>query len=166
MKEALHPAVRSALDALDVAHEVLPCEPALADTAAFCAHYGVPLEASVNVILVASKKEPRRYAACCVLATTRLDVNHTVRSLMGVKRASFASRKETESLTGMTAGGVTVFGLPAQLPIYIDSRIMRLDAVVVGGGNRSSKVKVSPEALRQLPGVTVVEGLALERRAQ
>ncbi len=33
--------VRAALDALDATYEVLPCDPELADTQAFCAYYGI-----------------------------------------------------------------------------------------------------------------------------
>lgn len=35
--------------------------------------------------------------------------------MLGVKKASFASRDETRDLTGMLIGGVTAFGLPADL---------------------------------------------------
>src|SRR4051794_12074308 len=105
--------IRQHLDALRVQHEVVPCDPALADTAAFCAAYGYPLEDSANTILVVGKSDPPRYAACVVLATTRLDVNRVVRQRLEVRRASFASPDETRALTGMELGGVTVFGLPA-----------------------------------------------------
>lgn len=161
--ERLDPAVRSALDALDVPYEVLACDPELADTAAFCRHYGMPLDQSVNVIVIASKKEPKQYAACLVLATTKLDVNHTARRLMGVKRLSFATDEETRTLTGMMVGGVTVFGLPRSLPIYVDSRVMALDDIILGGGNRSSKIRIESGVLRRLPNVSVVEGLAVDR---
>ena len=161
--DRLDQTVRSKLDALGVEYEVLPCDPDLADTAVFCEHYGVPIEKSVNTIIVASKKEPKQYAACLVLATTKLDVNHTVRRLMGVKKLSFANNDETKALTGMMVGGVTVFNLPKDLPIYVDSRVMGLDTIVLGGGNRSSKIKLAPEVLEQLPKVNVIEGLALDR---
>src|ERR687888_637013 len=111
-------------------------DPALADTAAFCAHYKIPLEQSANTIIVASKKEPKQYCACLVLATTRLDVNHAVKKLMNVSRVSFASGDETVALTGMLIGGVTIFALPADLPIYVDDRIMALEWIIVGGGGR------------------------------
>jgi prolyl-tRNA editing enzyme YbaK/EbsC (Cys-tRNA(Pro) deacylase) len=161
--QALDPTVRSVLDALGAEYEVLPCDPELADTAVFCEHYGVPIEKSVNTIIVASKKEPKQYAACLVLATTKLDVNHTVRRLMGVKKLSFANNDETKALTGMMVGGVTVFGLPKDLPIYIDGRVMGLDYIVLGGGNRSSKIKLAPDVFERLPRTSVVEGLALDR---
>jgi prolyl-tRNA editing enzyme YbaK/EbsC (Cys-tRNA(Pro) deacylase) len=152
--------VTSVLDGLGVPYEVMQIDPALADTAAFCAHYGVPLDRSVNTILVASKKEPKQYCACLVLATTRLDVNHAVRKLMDVSRVSFASGDETKALTGMRIGGVTVFALPPDLPIYVDERVMAPDWIIVGGGGRSTKIKLAPDVLRRLPNLTVVPGLA------
>jgi len=83
-------ATRAVLDRLGIPYDVIPCDPAFADTAAFCERYGYAPETAANTIVVASKKEPRLYAACVVLATTRLDVNHAVRRLMGVSRLSFA----------------------------------------------------------------------------
>ena len=35
--------------------------------------------------------------------------------------------------------------------------------IVLGGGNRSSKLKLAPDALRRLPSVRVIEGLAFVR---
>ena len=152
--------VRASLDALEAAYEILPCDPELADTQAFCAHYNIALEDSANAIIVASKKEPRQYSACLVLATTRLDVNHAVRRLMGVKRLSFATAEQTVEVTGMMAGGVTPFGLPEELPLYIDSRVMMRPSIVIGGGSRSCKIRLSPAVLEQLPQAQVVQDLA------
>jgi prolyl-tRNA editing enzyme YbaK/EbsC (Cys-tRNA(Pro) deacylase) len=154
--------VRATLDGFGAPYEWLPIDPAYADTAAFCAHYGFPLECSGNTIVVASRKEPRQHAACLVLASTRLDVNHAVRRLMGVSRLSFATAEDTKAVTGMMIGGVTVLALPPGMPVYVDERVMRLDSVILGAGTRGAKVKVSPEALRRLPGLRVVAGLATE----
>ena len=156
-------AVQAALNALGARYDVLPCDPQLADTAAFCAHYGIPPAVSANTILVASRKDPKRYAACLALATTKLDVNHKVSELLGVKKLSFASGEETAGMTGMMIGGVTPFGLPPDLPIYVDDRIVQLETVVVGGGSRSCKLKIAPEVFARMPGVQVVSGLAVER---
>lgn len=159
----LHPAVRAALDSIGVLFEVMECDPALADTAAFVAAYGVPLDRSANTILVASKGAEPTYVACVVLATTALDVNNVVRREMGVRKASFAAAGPVRELTGMEIGGVTPFGLPADLPILVDSRVMEPDWIVLGGGNRSTKLRVAPDALQQLASVRVVEGLAFMR---
>src|SRR5687768_14400313 len=126
--------VEAALAGLGIVHEVAACDEALADTAAYCAHYGWPTEKAANCILVSGKDEPGRYVACVVLATTRLDVNRTVRKKLGVRRASFASAEETEALTGMKIGGVTPFGLPDGVPLWIDARVLACDRVVIGGG--------------------------------
>ena len=141
-------------------YEVVPCNPDLADTAAFCATYGYRLDQSANAILVVGKSDPRVYAVCLVLADTRLDVNGVVRRRFGVKKASFASAEETVEITGMQIGGVTPYGLPSELPIWIDSRIMACEQVIVGGGSRDRKLLVPPESLAALPGAEVVADLA------
>ena len=159
-------AVRAVLDGLGAPYEVMTIDPDFADTAQFCAKYGIPLEQSANTIIVVSKKEPKQYCACLVLATTRLDVNHAVKKLMNASRVSFASADETMALTGMLIGGVTVFALPENLPIYVDARVMEPDWIIVGGGGRSTKVKLAPDALRRLPNLTVVPDLAAETGGQ
>jgi prolyl-tRNA editing enzyme YbaK/EbsC (Cys-tRNA(Pro) deacylase) len=158
---AIEERVRQMLTDLGVPYELIPIDAAFADTASFCERYGFPLEHSVNTIIVGSKREPQQYGACLVLATTRLDVNHAVRKLMGASRVSFASADDTVALTGMMIGGVTVFALPPELPIYVDAQIMSLDYVIVGGGSRSLKIKVSPEALRRLPNTQVIQALSV-----
>jgi prolyl-tRNA editing enzyme YbaK/EbsC (Cys-tRNA(Pro) deacylase) len=141
-------------------HELLACDPALADTAAFCAAYGFALEDSANTIVVAGKADPPVYAACVVLATHRLDVNRAVRARLGTRRASFASADETRALTGHELGGVTVFGLPAGLPVLVDAAVMDRRRIVLGGGSRRWKVLAPPAILLTIDGVEVVQGLA------
>lgn len=143
---------------------LFPCDPALADTAAFCAAYGFAPEDSANTIIVVGKSDPPRYAACVTLAPYRLDVNRTVRDRLGTRKASFAASDVTAALTGMQIGGVTVFGLPAELPIWVDARVMARERIVLGGGSRSWKVVAAPGVLLGLPGAVVVDGLAGEAR--
>lgn len=153
--------VKSTLDTYGIRGETLACDPALADTAAFCEHYGFTLEQSANTILVASRKiDPPRYAVCVVLGTTRLDVNKKACELLNVKRASFADAETTVRLTGMEIGGVVAIGTPAEIPIYIDSRVMEQERVVMGGGNRTSKLTLDPQELLKLPHAQVVADLA------
>ena len=152
--------VREHLDALGVQYEALACDPELADTAKFCERYGVALEDSANAIVVVSKRPKGQHACCILLATTRLDVNRAVCAAMGVKRASFADADQTRELTGMLIGGVTPFGLAQPLPILIDAAVLQRQSVVVGGGSRSLKIRLPPDALTRLPDARVVEGLA------
>lgn len=155
-----HPRVIEALDQLGQPYEVMACDPALADTATFCEAYGIPTDRSANTIVVSSRRPEGRHVACVVLATQRLDVNGEVRRRLEVKKASFARAEETMSITGMMIGGVTPFGLPPDLPIWVDSAVMAPDWVILGAGSRSAKLRIAPELLRAVAGVTVIEGLA------
>jgi prolyl-tRNA editing enzyme YbaK/EbsC (Cys-tRNA(Pro) deacylase) len=154
------PEIQSLLERSGYDFEVWPCDPELADTARFCEHYGVALANSANAILVRSKTGERKYVLCVLLATHRLNTNHTVRKKLGARKVSFASADETRELTGMEIGGVTPFCLPAGLPIWIDAAVMECGYVVLGGGNRRSKIKADPRILAQQASAEVVEDLA------
>ena len=160
MYSASEQLVLEALAKLGVAFEPFTIDPAFADTAAFCEKYGYPAERTCNTIIVASKKDPKQYCACTVLSPTKLNVNKKVTKLMGVSKASFATAEEMQALTGMQVGGVTPFSLPAGIPLYVDARVMEPDWVIIGGGGRSLKVKIPPEAF-VLAGAVIVPGLAL-----
>ena len=153
----------AALERAGARYEVLDCDPAFADTAAFCARYGIDPGDSANAILIATRREPKLHALCLVLATTRLDVNHAVADLLGVRKLSFASAEETAQVTGMVLGGVTPFGMPGSVPLYVDARVLGRPTVIIGGGSRAKKVRVDPEVFRRLPGCRVVDALALDR---
>lgn len=160
------PQIRTFLEQAGHPFEVWPCDPELADTAVFCEHYGVALENSANAILVRSKTGERKFVVCVLLATDRLNTNHTVRKKMGARKVSFASADETREMTGMEIGGVTPLCLPVDLPIWIDNAVMQCDYVVLGGGNRDSKLKVDPRVLLQQPATEMVVGLAKHAPAE
>ncbi len=151
--------VVASLDATGVDYEIIDCDPDLADTAQFCEAYGYELEESANTIVVIGKAEPPVYAACVVLANTRLDVNKVVRKRLGTRKASFASAEDTETLTGMTIGGVTPFNLPGDIPVWVDARVMERDRIVLGGGGRDRKVIASPKVLAAA-GAEIIDDLA------
>jgi prolyl-tRNA editing enzyme YbaK/EbsC (Cys-tRNA(Pro) deacylase) len=153
------PEIRELLEQSEHSFEVWDCDPDMADTAIFCEHYKVPPENSANTILIKSKTGESKFALCVLLAPHRLDVNHTVRKKLGARKISFASADETREITGMEIGGVTPFGLPHEMSIWIDDNVMQRDYIILGGGNRTSKLKVDPQILNLLPGVEIVSGL-------
>ena len=155
-------AVLADLERLGADYEAFPIDPEYADTAAFCDRYGYRPEDSANAIVIASKKPEGVNALCIALATTRLDVNHRVRGVLGVRKLSFATPELTMALTGMAIGGVTPFGLQTVLPIYVDDRVTRLPRCIVGGGSRSMKVSLDPEVFNRMSEVDVITGLAVE----
>jgi len=155
-------AALDAMHSLGVIYEEMDCDPDLADTAQFCEAYGIPLERSANTILVASRRPEGHFAACLVLATSRLDVNGLVRQRLGVRKVSFADAQQTKELTGQEIGGVTIFGLPHDLPIWIDAGVLDHDWVVIGAGSRTAKIRFDPRQLESLDGFEIVRGLGRE----
>jgi prolyl-tRNA editing enzyme YbaK/EbsC (Cys-tRNA(Pro) deacylase) len=160
--EEVHPAVAARMLATGIEATVVRCNPELADTAQFCAAYDFAPHDSANAIMVVGKgKDPAPLAVCLVLATMRLDVNGTVRRLFGTKKASFAPQELACEVTGMEYGGITVVGLPDDLPIWIDDTVTQRHQIIVGGGNRSTKILMSPTQLLKLANTQVVSGLAV-----
>ena len=144
---------------------VAEIDPELADTAAFCDRYGVPLEESANCVVVAGRRaDTTTTAACLVLASDRADINKTVRKHLDVRKISFAPTADAVTQTGMEYGGITPVGLPADWPVLVDAAVVRRPWLVIGSGLRRSKIAVSGATLAGLPGVTVLE-LALPSTA-
>ena len=159
--ETIETKVKKRLEKLSIIYEWVPVDPSFADTAEFCEKYGYSMEESGNTIIVASKRGALKYAACIVLGIDRLDVNKKVRKLMEVSRLSFANAEATTNLTGMMIGGVTPFGLPEDLPVYVDSKVMGTSRLILGGGSRSGKIILTPKELLKDPAIQVIDGLSI-----
>lgn len=136
-------------------------DPDLADTAALTEAYGLGLEASGNCVLVAGRRDGvERTAAAVVLATTRADVNSTIKRLLDVRKASFLPMDRAVEESAMEYGGITPVGLPEGWRVLVDSRVPLAGEVIIGSGLRRSKLALPGELLARMPGVEVVEGLA------
>jgi prolyl-tRNA editing enzyme YbaK/EbsC (Cys-tRNA(Pro) deacylase) len=159
--------VAAALKTLDGADRVAvaPIDASLADTAEFCAHYGSPLAASANCVVVAGKRGDQvRHAACMVLATMRADVNGVIRKRLDARKASFAPMDEAVALTGMEYGGITPIGVPADWPILVSPEVAAAPELIVGSGIRGSKILIPGDVLMKLTGAEVLPGLAVMSR--
>jgi prolyl-tRNA editing enzyme YbaK/EbsC (Cys-tRNA(Pro) deacylase) len=141
---------------------VVEIDPEVADTAEFCARYGVAPEESANCVVVAGRRGGEtRMAACVVLATTRADVNGLVRRRLDARKASFAATDTAVAETGMEFGGITPIGLPDGWPIMVDAAVVRTHHVIIGSGVRRSKLLLPGPALADIPGAEVLDGLGL-----
>ena len=163
--EILHASVRSSLEDVTTPLEIIPCGQEQADTAQFCKELGYDLADSANCILLSSRKPKGHFVACVVLATHRLDVNGKVRELQGMK-FSFAKAEQTVEVTGQEIGGVTPLGLPESVPVLVDAAVMARERVIIGGGNRTSKIICPPMLLNEIPTVEVHDALGLLRSEQ
>ena len=130
--------------------EVFECEDEFSDTQSFCDHYGYKIEDSCNAILIKSKKPEEFYTLFCVLGSTRLDVNHKAKSLMGARKVSFASKEEAEEITRQIYGGISPLGLVPEIKIFIDKQVLTREKIFIGAGNRVSKFFLKPESLVEL----------------
>jgi len=136
---------------------VAAIDPDLADTAAFCERYGVPLGVSANCVVVAAKRGGEvSHAACMILATDRADINGVVRRHLQARKASFAPMDEATTLTSMEYGGITPVGLPSGWPILVDEAVAELPAIVIGSGLRRSKLLLPGKSLLALPHAQVL----------
>ncbi|HEY5820678.1 MAG TPA: YbaK/EbsC family protein [Propionibacteriaceae bacterium] len=155
--ELLAPPVAELIARLGLEAYAAAINPSLADTAAFCAAYEVPLERSANCVVVSGRRGDQvTTAACLVLATDRADINKVIRRHLDVRKISFAPMEEAVSRTGMEYGGITPVGLPAGWPILVDSAVAAGDWLVVGSGIRGSKLAVSGATLGELPHAEVL----------
>jgi prolyl-tRNA editing enzyme YbaK/EbsC (Cys-tRNA(Pro) deacylase) len=141
---------------------VAEIDPSLADTAAFCAAYGVTLEESANCVVVAGRRGGETsYAACIVAATTRADVNGLVRRHLGARKVSFAPVEYVTETAAMEYGGITPIGLPDGWPVLVDAAVAKLGSAVIGSGIRGSKLWLPGSALADIPGAEVLDTLGI-----
>ncbi len=142
---------------------VAQIDPELADTAAFCARYGVGLDRSANCVVLTARREGRAwFAACLILATARIDVNGVVKKQLGASKISFAAMDAATAASAMEYGGITPIGLPPDWPLLIDADVVAAERVVVGSGVRGSKLSLPGASLAALPNATVLR-IALGR---
>jgi len=135
---------------------VFTCLDEHSDTAAFSARYGFGLDDCANtLILKYSSGRGEHYAAAVTLGSRRLDINGAVKAKLGAKRLSLARREVATEITGMEFGGITAFGLPADMRILIDAAVVERRYVVVGAGFRETKILLAPSTLTHLPQVEV-----------
>ena len=154
------PKIEQFLESTKLKFEIMDCNPKLADTKVFCKEYNINLEDSVNAILVKTKTGELRYALCALLATTKLDINNLIKKKLNARKVSFADSEETTRITEMSIGGVTPLTLPNNLQLWVDSKVMLRNFIILGGGNRSSKIKISPSIFSFTPNTEIIECLA------
>lgn len=136
---------------------VAAIDPGLADTAAFCEHYEIPMTDGANCVVVQARRGERTwYAAVLVRGADRADVNGVVRRHLDARKLSFAAMDDAVALTGMEYGGITPVGLPGDWPILVDESVAAHERLIVGSGIRGSKLLVTGAFLASLPNAEVL----------
>lgn len=140
---------------------VAEIDPAFAGGTDFCDHYGVsPLNGANCVIVEGKRGDNVSTAACMTPVGYRIDFNGAVRRHLGARRVSMASAERTLEESQMEYGSVTPVGLPSEWHILIDSRIVLVERLFIGGGLKNSKLCLPGALLERLPNAAVIEDLA------
>ncbi|MEI2810630.1 MAG: YbaK/EbsC family protein [Nocardioides sp.] len=139
---------------------VVEIDPAMADTAAMSEAYEVPMSIGANCVLVAGRRDgEERIAACLVRADTRADVNNLVKRALDVRKCSFLPMDRAVEESGMEYGGITPVGLPAGWRVLVDSKVLDIEATIIGSGVRRSKLLVPGALFASMPGAEILDDL-------
>lgn len=141
--------------------EVLEIGPKYSDTQAFCEYYQISADQTANTVVVeASRGGSSRLAVVVMLAAGKADLNGVVRKALGARRLSLAPKDVAVEQSAMEYGSITVIGLPAEWPVVVDARVLKVSKLVMGGGLRRSKLWFPGRALADLPNVLVIDDMA------
>jgi Cys-tRNA(Pro)/Cys-tRNA(Cys) deacylase len=75
--------------------------------------------------------------------------------LMGVRRLKLASKEDLNDQLGYPMHGVSPLGAQ-DIPVYIDSSLIRHDTVLVGAGEMGQEIELSPHKLQELTNATLI----------
>ena len=64
-------------------------------------------------------------------------------------KPSMIPRDQVESITGFQPGGVCPFGIPEDIPVWLDISMKRFEYIHPAGGDEYTSVKLTPEELEK-----------------
>lgn len=141
---------------------VAEIDPAFAGGNDFCKQYNIPTTEGANCVIVESTRgDVSTIAACLAPVDYRIDFNGVVRKTLNGRRVSLAPLDKVLKETSMEYGSVTPFGLPLGWPILIDERIISAPRIIIGAGLVCAKLSLPTKALLELPGVKIINNLAI-----
>lgn len=90
-----------------------------------------------------------------------------LRSFLGQSRLTMASQEEVLAATGYETGAVSPFGLPRQMRVLVDKKLLLQDEVSIGSGVRGTTIILRVEELMKALGdVEVGEFLSSSSQGQ
>jgi len=147
----------------ELIHGVTKNDAALADTYIWAEQFSVPLDQTANVVIVETRitrGAERKLAAVLVLADSRADLNGSAKRALGSAKVSFAPTARAEQELCMESGGMSPIGLPSDVPLLVDERVLSVKKLYLGSGLRHSKLVVDGRIFREFANTTIAEGIA------
>jgi Cys-tRNA(Pro)/Cys-tRNA(Cys) deacylase len=109
----------------------------------------VPPEQVFKTIVV-TRPKPGKPVLAVIPGTGQVDLKLTA-SALGEKKVSLPTEKESETLTGLQAGGISPLALINKgFQVLIDSSAQKFDQIHVSGGQRGLNLSLSPKDLADL----------------
>lgn len=126
-----------------------------------CNHYGISQTDGANCVIIEATRGSAKTLAACLIPVNcaRADFNGAVRKYLNARRVSLAPLDMVLERTKMEYGSIAVVGLPDSWPVLIDPSIISKERVIIGAGLQKSKLSLPGNALLELPGAVIVEGV-------
>lgn len=109
---------------------------------------GVPPERLFKTLVVYADDRP---AVSLVPATARLNLKRMARAV-GARKATLASPRQAERLTGYVPGGISPFGQRRRMPMVVDESALAFPTVWVSAGKRGLQIEIAPRDLLESAG--------------
>ena len=111
-------------------------------------HLGVAVGQIAKTILLLVDEAPM---VVVISGDRRVDWKK-VKALRNGRRVRLAGPEDVEKHTGFPVGAVSPVALPEDLPIYLDSSLLRFETVFPAGGETNNMFRTTPEESLSLTG--------------
>ena len=115
---------------------------------------GFPLEKTIKTLVV--DMGPKGYVLALMPGDTTLSPKKLSR-IYSAKRAEMADTETAQRLTGYTVGGISPFGSQRRLPVIMEKRLLKFDAVALNGGKRGVMLIMKPQDILNAAHATIGE---------
>lgn len=133
------------------------------DGVSLCNHYHVPYECGANCLVVECKRGAnKKYVALVVPVGYKYNMSSTVRKYTNSRMVSVAPLEYVLDETKMEQDSINPFGIPIELEIFVDPKVLDSEKIVCGSGLRKSKLMLPSKYLLKLPNVVILDNLAKE----
>lgn len=119
---------------------------------------GIPLDQIAKTIVFADDEGG---LVVGVVLGAHMVSRHKLAACAGCRRLETATDAVAEKATGYPTGGIPPVGHRRRLPVYIDTRVEKLDEVWCGGGARTRLVRLKVADIRRLADARVCD-IAIE----
>jgi Cys-tRNA(Pro)/Cys-tRNA(Cys) deacylase len=118
-------------------------------------HFGLPRENVYKTLVVI----PTQGKPMLVMLAGNQELNlKKLAKAVGQKKVQMAPHKEAERLTGLQTGGISALAvLHKNFPVYIDRSALKLDRILVSGGQRGINLELSVPDLIEMTKAKVIE---------